>query len=119
MEEASFDDINAAFNNLSLTHSIITEITNSENESRDSVLSTFKPLVLSAIDILLDKKQRTDVDSIYNDIIKTQVSNADRVSIESAVTNLMKENLIINKKKCIRFCFLLSKQCTPERGNYA
>ena len=103
MEEASFDDINAAFNNLSLTHSIITEITNSENESRDSVLSTFKPLVLSAIDILRDKKQRTDVDAIYNHIIKTQVSNADRVSIDSVVTNLMKENLIINKKNASGF----------------
>ena len=50
MEEASHDDINTAFNNLSLDQSIIKEITNSENESRDSVLSTFRPLVLSAID---------------------------------------------------------------------
>ena len=44
MEEASYDDINTAFNNLSLNQSIITEITKSENESRDSVFSTFKPL---------------------------------------------------------------------------
>ena len=98
MEEASYDDINTAFNNLSLNQSIITEITKSENESRDSVLSTFKPLVLSAIDILRNKKKRPDVDSSYDHIIKTQASNADRVLIESVVTNLMKENLIINKK---------------------
>ena len=45
MEEASYDDINTAFNNFSLNHSFTKEITNSENESRDSVLSTFKPLV--------------------------------------------------------------------------
>ena len=56
MEEASYDDINTAFNNLSLNQSIIKEITKSENESRDSVLSTFKPLVLSAIDILPTKR---------------------------------------------------------------
>ena len=56
MEEASYDDINTAFNNLSLNHSIINEIPNSENESRDSVLSTFKLLVLSAIDILGNKR---------------------------------------------------------------
>ena len=52
MEKTSYDDINSAFNNLSLNHSIIKETTNSENESPDSVLSTFKPIVLSAIDIL-------------------------------------------------------------------
>ena len=96
MEEASYDDINTAFNNLSLNQSIITEITKSENESRDSVPSTFKPPVLSAIDILRNKKKHPDADSIYDHIIKTQASNADRVLIESVVTNLMKENLIIN-----------------------
>ena len=103
MEEASYDDINTAFNRLSLNHSIIKEATNSENESPDSVLSTFKPIVLSAIDILRDKKKRPDVDSIYNHIIKTQASNADRFLIESVVTNLMRENLIINKKTASSF----------------
>ena len=38
------------------------------------------------------------MDSIYNHIIKTQVSKADRVLIENVVTNLVKENLIFNKK---------------------
>ena len=71
MDEASYDDINTAFNNLSLNHIIIKEITNSENESRDSVLSTFKSLVLSATEILHDKKKSPNVDSIYNHIIKT------------------------------------------------
>ena len=56
MEEASYDDINTAFNRLSLNHSIIKEATNSENESQDSVLSTFKPVVLSAIDIFVTKR---------------------------------------------------------------
>ena len=97
MEEASYDDINTAFNNISLNQSIIKEITKSENESRDSVLSTFKPLVLSAIDILRNKKKCQGVDSIYDHIIKTQASNVDRVLIESVVTNLTKENLIIKK----------------------
>ena len=102
IEEASYDDINTAFNNLSLNHNIIKEITNSENESRDSVICTFKPLVLSAIDISRDKKKRPDVDSIYNHIIKTQASNAVRVLSESVVTSLIKENLMFNKKNCIR-----------------
>ena len=72
MEEDSYDDINTAFNNLSLNQNIIKVITKSENESRDSVLSTFKPLALSAIDILRNKKKRPDVDSICDHIIKTQ-----------------------------------------------
>ena len=33
MEEASYDDTNTAFNNISLNQSIIKEITKSENES--------------------------------------------------------------------------------------
>ena len=60
---------------LTLNLSIIKELNNNENESQDSVLSAFKPLVLSVIDILLDKKKRPDVDSIYNPILKTQASN--------------------------------------------
>ena len=40
---------------------------------------------------------------VYNHIIKTQASNADRVLIESAVTNLMRENLIINQKSVSGF----------------
>ena len=103
MEKASSDDINTAFDNLSLNHSIIKETTNSGNESQDSVLSTFKPLVLSAIYILCDRKIRPDVDSLYNHMIKTQASNAERVLIESVVTKVMQENLVINKKTCIQF----------------
>ena len=61
MEDSSYDDINTAFNNLSLNHSIIKGISNSKNESQDSVLSTFKPLDLSATDILRDKKKHFDV----------------------------------------------------------
>ena len=90
MEEASYGDINTAFDNLSSNHSIIKEVTNGENGSRDSVLSTFKPIVLSAIDILRDKKERPDMDSIYNHVIKTQVSIADSVLIETVVTSLIK-----------------------------
>ena len=101
MEKASYDDINTAFDNLSLNHSIIKETTNSGNE--DLVLSTFKPLVLSAIYILCDREKRPDVDSLYNHMIKTQASNAERVLIESVVTKVMKENLVINKKTCIQF----------------
>ena len=57
MEDASYEDKNFVFNNLSLNNSIVKEITNSENETRDSVLSTVKPLALSAIDIIRDKKK--------------------------------------------------------------
>ena len=71
----------------------------------DSVLSTFKLVVLSAIDILRDKKKCLDVDSIYNHIIKTQTSNADRFLTEGVVTNLIRVNLIINKKTASGFDF--------------
>ena len=99
----SCDDINTDFSNLSLYHSIIKEINKSENGSQDAVLSTFKPLVLCAIDIVGDKKKHPEVDSIYNHIIKTQASNVNRVFKESAGTDLMKQNLIINKTAASEF----------------
>ena len=57
MKKTLHDDINIDFNNLSLNHSIIKEINDSENEIQDSVLSTFKPLLLSPINNLRDKKK--------------------------------------------------------------
>ena len=50
----------------------------------------------------MDSIGRVHMD-VYNHIIKTQASNADRVLIESAVTNLMRENLIINQKSVSGF----------------
>ena len=41
MEEASYDDINTAFNNLSLNQSIITEINKSENEIQYYLLKCY------------------------------------------------------------------------------
>ena len=91
-----YDNISIDFNNLSLNHRTIKEIGNSENECQDPVKSTFQPPVLSGIDFLCDEKNRPD--SIYNPIIKTQASNVNVILIESVATNLMKGNLIFNKK---------------------
>ena len=114
--------MNTALNNLSLNHSIVKEITYSENESRHSVLSIFIPLVLIPFDTLRDNNKRSDVDSICNYIIKAQASNADRFFIESVVMNLMKENVTFNKKTASGFDFffrnnaLLNEETTCHCG---
>ena len=43
------------------------------------------------------------MESIYNHIIKTQASNTDKVLIKSVATNLIKKNLIFNKKTASSF----------------
>ena len=86
-------DINTAFEKL--------KITSKENEDiiiERSHYSHFTPLILSAINHIREKKKRPDTSSIYDYIMKTQASNADKVLIESVIAKLTLEDKIVNKK---------------------
>ena len=48
----------------------------------NSVVSIFKEKVLVAIKDIRDTKRRPDLPSIYNQVIKTEASNADEDVIE-------------------------------------
>ena len=64
----------------------------------NSVVSIFKEKVLVAIKDIRDTKRRPDLPSIYNQVIKTEASNADEDFIESIIVELINENKIYNKK---------------------
>ena len=44
------------------------------------------------------KSQRSDIDTIHDYIIKTEASNADKTLIANLVKELIKQNILINKK---------------------
>ena len=85
-------DINTAFEKL--------KIMSRENEAtiiEKGDYSHFTPLTLSAINDIKEKKKRRDTSSIYDYIMKTQASNADKAFIQSVVVKLTLERKIINK----------------------
>ena len=78
----------------------VTEATDdSLNTSVNESLQLFKPKILNAIEIIRDKKKkRPDIDTIHNYIMRTEASNADKTLIENVVKELIKQNMVINKK---------------------
>ena len=69
------------------------------NTSVNESLQLFKPKILNAIEIIRDKKKkRPDIDTIHDHIMKTEASNADKTLIEILVKELIKQNILINKK---------------------
>ena len=84
--------INTAFEKL--------KITSEENEDtiiKQGDYSHFTPLILLTINDIREKKKRPDISSIYDYIMKTQASNADKAFIQSVVVKLTLERKIINK----------------------
>ena len=76
-------DINMAFEKL--------KITSEENEDsliEQSDYSHFTPLTLSVIKDTREQKKHPDTSSIYDYIMKTQASNADKALIDSAIFKL-------------------------------
>ena len=85
-------DINTAFEKLKTT----------SEENEDTVIeqgdySHFKPLILSALNGIREKRKRSDTSSTYEYIMKMQASNADKVLIGSIIVKLILECKIVNK----------------------
>ena len=69
------------------------------NTSVNVSLQLFKLKILNAIEIIRDKKKkRPDIDTIHDHIMKTEASNADKTLIEILLKELIKQNILINKK---------------------
>ena len=86
-------DINTAFEKL--------KIMSRENEAtiiEKGDYSHFTPLTLSAINDIKEKKKRRDTSSVYDYIMKTQASNADKPLIDSVIVKLTLEGKFIHKK---------------------
>ena len=62
-------------------------------------ISHFKPKILEAIDHLKGiSHKRPDVDSIFDFITRTTASNITKEALADIITDLVKQNIIINKK---------------------
>ena len=74
-------------------------ITNDLEKTRESTkTSLFKPMILRTIDWIKEKKKLPDIHSIYDYLSRTKASNIEKVSIELILNDLIKENVLLNKK---------------------
>ena len=89
--ESSDKELTTALEELSITN----EITPIKNENNVTILTQN---VFDAIDSIRLKKKRPDLESISDHIKKTGVFEFDKNSIEKAISELVKLNLIMNKK---------------------
>ena len=90
MNTSSEKDIRVAFEKLAITYSNINANIN---------ISHFKPKILKVIDHLKGiSHRRPDVDSIFDFITRTTASNITKKALAGIITDLVKKNIIINKK---------------------
>ena len=68
------------------------------NENENDAILLFKPAVLSAIKTIRNKEKRTDKESIFHYLTKSLASNIEVELLEHALTALIENNLVINKK---------------------
>ena len=67
--------------------------------SKSDVLSVFQPKILAAIDcIRYVDKQRPDAEAIYRNISREEVSNVNKTNIVNSIDELVKQNVVVNKK---------------------
>ena len=88
-QEPTEKEISAALEKLTITNDL---------EKTTEISSLFKPKILCAIDRIKEKKKRPDIDSIYDYLSRTEASNIDKISIELILNELVKENVVVNKK---------------------
>ena len=84
--------ISTALEKLTITNDL------EKNGKTTEISSLFKPKILCAIDRIKEKKKRPDIDSIYDYLSRTEASNIDKISIELILNELVKENVVVNKK---------------------
>ena len=86
MSTSSENDIRVAFEKLAITHSDINANINISH-------------ILEAIDHLKGiSHKRPDLDSIFDFITRTTASNITKKALADIITDLVKQNIIVNKK---------------------
>ena len=68
-------EISTALEKLTITNDL------EKNGENTETSSSFKPKILCAIDRIKEKKKRPDIESIYDNLFRTEASNVDKVSI--------------------------------------
>ena len=93
--EATEKDISIAFEKLAITSN-----GGDHCQTPTTIFSHSKSKILAAIDEIRQKKRCPDIDAIYEHIMKSEASNADKNLIETIIVELTKQNVIITKKTC-------------------
>ena len=92
-QEPTGREISTALEKLTITNDL------EKNRENTKTFSSFKPKILCAIDLMKEKKKRPNIDSIYDYLSRTVItSNIDKVIIELILNELVKENILVNKK---------------------
>ena len=90
-QEPTEKEISTALEKLTITNDL-------EKNGENTETSLFKPKILRAIDRIKERKKRPDIDSIYDYLSRMKASNIDKVSVELILNELVKENVLLNKK---------------------
>ena len=78
---------------------VIEATDDSLNTSINESLQLFKSKILNAIEIIKDKKKKcADIDTMHGYIARTEASNTDKTLIENVARELIRQNILINKK---------------------
>ena len=71
--------------------------------SNSNALSLFQPKILAAIDDIRNiNKQRPDAKAVYKYISRIEAANVNQTDIENSIDELVKQNLVVNKKNPIQ-----------------
>ena len=63
------------------------------------ILSLFQPKMLAAIDYIRNvNKERPGAEAIYKYISRTEASNVNKTDIVNSIDEIVKQNLVVNKK---------------------
>ena len=100
-QEPTEKEISTALEKLTITNDL-------EKNGENTETSLFKPKILRAIDRIKEKKKRPDIDSIYDYLSRMKASNIDKVSVELILNELVKENVLLNKKTSLGDSFTYS-----------
>ena len=98
-QEPMEKEISTALEKLAITNEL------EKNGENTETSSLFKPKILCAIDRIKEKKKRPDIDSIYYYLSRTEASNIGKISIEQLLNELVKKNVLVNKKTSISDSF--------------
>ena len=70
----------------------------SEINDKNDTYSMLKLKILSAIKLILSKKKHADIESIYDQLMKTNLFNLEIPSVDEVLSKLIDHNLVSNKK---------------------
>ena len=68
-----------------------------ERTNNDDRFEIFRPKTLMAMDKIIGKKKRADIDAIHDFIVQADATNIDKNTFKDVVTQLVAQRLLINK----------------------